>query len=333
RLHLPAVPRLARPGPAQAVAVAAVAAAGATAARGLFSAAAAAAQGRHTTAVSEGNSGLFARVGARGVLAARLLGDAAAAVVASMMVSPFISIVDRAIIQSASGTMGMQASVAQGARVLMTKPALFLARPDFICTFCLYGATYLAANAISTMADEMSRSDTMPKFLGTTAINMPGSIAKDQALTKIFGVVGASAKVPAASFALFTVRDLATMAAAFSLPSPMSSKMQRDFGVDSGMADVTSQLVSPGLVQVFSTPIHILGLDLYNHPTSSCRARLRVVQDSFVPAIVMRVARIGVAFGVGGLGNTAIRKRLHGAVASSPWAQQQQQLSKQAESA
>lgn len=75
------------------------------------------------------------------------------------------------------------------------------------------------------MADEMSRSDTMPKFLGTTAINMPGSIAKDQALTKIFGVVGASAKVPAASFALFTVRDLATMAAAFSLPSPMSSKV------------------------------------------------------------------------------------------------------------
>jgi len=71
----------------------------------------------------------------------------------------------------------------------------------------------------------MSRSDAMPKFLGTTAINMPGSIAKDQALTKLFGVVGGAAKVPAASFALFTVRDIATMAAAFTLPSPMSAKV------------------------------------------------------------------------------------------------------------
>lgn len=97
--------------------------------------------------------------------------------------------------------------------------------------------------------------------------------------------------------------------------------MQQDFGVDSGMADVTSQLVSPGLVQLFSTPIHILGLDLYNHPASSCRARLRVVKSSFMPAIVMRVARIGVAFGVGGLGNTSIRNKLHGAIL----AQQQQQ--------
>lgn len=103
--------------------------------------------------------------------------------------------------------------------------------------------------------------------------------------------------------------------------------MQQDFGVDSGMADVTSQLVSPGLVQLFSTPVHILGLDLYNHPASSCRARLRVVKKSFMPAIGMRVARIGVAFGVGGLGNTSIRKKLHGAIASSVASQQQQQQS------
>lgn len=92
--------------------------------------------------------------------------------------------------------------------------------------------------------------------------------------------------------------------------------MQSEFGVDSGMADGVSQLVSPGLVQLFSTPVHILGLDLYNHPGASPAARLKVVQSSFMPAIIMRVCRIGVAFGVGGLGNTAIRKNLHDAVTS-----------------
>lgn len=72
-----------------------------------------------------------------------------------------------------------------------------------------------------------------------------------------------------------------------------------------------SQLVSPGLVQVFSTPVHILGLDLYNHPAASLADRLEVVRKAFAPAIVLRVARIGVAFGVGGVGNNSIRERLH----------------------
>lgn len=83
----------------------------------------------------------FKSAGARGMLAARLASDVVAAAVASLMVSPFISIVDRAIIQSASGTAGMKASVMQGLRVMVTKPALFSARPDFICTFSLYAAT------------------------------------------------------------------------------------------------------------------------------------------------------------------------------------------------
>lgn len=137
RLPAPTALRIEPPGPAQVAAAAAAAAAGATAATGFF----AVRSGRKAATADAAGGSLFARVGARGVLAARLLSDVAAAAVASMMVSPFISIVDRAIIQSASGSMGMQASVAQGLRVLATKPALFLARPDFICTFCLYGAT------------------------------------------------------------------------------------------------------------------------------------------------------------------------------------------------
>lgn len=92
--------------------------------------------------------------------------------------------------------------------------------------------------------------------------------------------------------------------------------MQEELGVNSGWADSISQLVSPGLVQVFSTPVHILGLDMYNHPGSSMSERVKVVQKSFAPAIGLRIARIGVAFGLGGLGNTAIRKHLHAAVAS-----------------
>lgn len=129
---MPPVPRLHGPGATRTVVAVAAAATGATAARGFLAA-------RDDSSGGGGN--MLERLGARGVLAARLLSDFAAASMASLMVSPFISIVDRAIIQSASGSMGMKACVTQGFRVLATKPALFLARPDFICTFCLYGAT------------------------------------------------------------------------------------------------------------------------------------------------------------------------------------------------
>lgn len=99
-------------------------------------------------------------------------------------------------------------------------------------------------------------------------------------------------------------------------PSGLRRQMQEDFGVARSWADGVSQLVSPGLVQFISTPVHILGLDLYNHPASSAAERFRVVQEAFVPAIVLRVARIGVAFGVGCVGNNAIRDKLHAVVVS-----------------
>ncbi|CAM9245237.1 unnamed protein product [Choristocarpus tenellus] len=247
-------------------------------------------------------------------LMARVLGDGVAAALASLFVSPFISVVDRAIITSASGGMSMSATVAQGLVCIYRQPKVFLTRPDFLCTFGLYAATYLAANVISTLACEANMPDLWPKFFGTTAVNMPGSIAKDQALTKMFGSLSGAGQVPCASFALFTARDMATMAAAFTLPTPMSDEMQKRFNVDAGFADGMSQMLSPGLIQVFSTPVHILGLDLYNHPSASPLSRLQVIKQAFAPAMVLRVSRIGAAFGIGGLSNTSIRKHLHGLV-------------------
>lgn len=93
-------------------------------------------------------------------MAARLLGDFTAAALASMMVSPFISIADRAVIQSASGSMTMENSVRQGLRVMLTKPKLFLARPDFLFTFGLFGGTcefFLFVSCLILSLNELDR--------------------------------------------------------------------------------------------------------------------------------------------------------------------------------
>lgn len=76
-----------------------------------------------------------------------------------------------------------------------------------------------------------------------------------------------------------------------------------------------AQFVTPAAVQLVSTPLHLLGLDLYNRP----EARLvgvdgrvgRVLRDWGMSAVA-RICRIVPAFGVGGVVNTKVRKSFMG---------------------
>ena len=48
--------------------------------------------------------------------------------------------------------------------------------------------------------------------------------------------------VPIPTYLLFTVRDAATVAASFNLPSPVSTYLQEKHGVSKKVADVTAQV-------------------------------------------------------------------------------------------
>lgn len=72
-----------------------------------------------------------------------------------------------------------------------------------------------------------------------------------------------------------------------------------------------AQFVTPAAVQIFSTPLHLLGLDLYNRPGvkvggADGRAA-RVVRD-WGKAAFARMGRIIPAFGVGGVVNAKVRR-------------------------
>ncbi|CAM9818601.1 unnamed protein product [Chrysoparadoxa australica] len=242
-------------------------------------------------------------------LSTLLMHDTVAAVTASFCVSPLICIVDRSIMQNASGAMRLGDSMKAGLKELLTKPVTFMRRPEFVMIWGLYAATYCTANYISTGCEHRHQDVQWPKFIATTAVNMTACISKDRAFTRMFGTTKPKA-LPIATYALFTVRDAATVAASFNMPAPASQWLQDAYDMQPSKADFAAQMVCPAAVQFLSTPLHLLGLDLYNNPASTTSMRTKFILGEYVKSVGARIARIGPAFGIGGVGNRKVRDTL-----------------------
>jgi hypothetical protein len=72
-----------------------------------------------------------------------------------------------------------------------------------------------------------------------------------------------------------------------------------------------AQFIAPAAVQVFSTPLHLLGLDFYNRNGATTMAeRWTAVRGAWAISTLARLCRIVPAFGVGGVVNAGVRRNL-----------------------
>jgi hypothetical protein len=71
-----------------------------------------------------------------------------------------------------------------------------------------------------------------------------------------------------------------------------------------------SQMVSPLAVQVLVTPIHLLGLDLYNREGIKIGERLKHMKTLYPSALALRMIRFLPAYGIGGVINNELRRAL-----------------------
>ena len=67
------------------------------------------------------------------------------------------------------------------------------------------------------------------------------------------------------------------------------------------------QLACLASTQLLSTPLYLLGMDLYYTPNSTIMARGKCIASEYNSAVVLRVSRICPAFGIGGKGNKVFR--------------------------
>ncbi|KAI0404157.1 hypothetical protein F4802DRAFT_255745 [Xylaria palmicola] len=256
-------------------------------------------------------------------LGSRLGADAVSAACAASMIAPVISIIDRSIMENTSGRSTLAESIKTSLRTLLTRPHTMLFSRPVALIFMLYGGTYLTANALDTASSTVRGrpatyvSTGTDKFAVSSAANVGLCIYKDQVYVKLFGPGGPPRPVPLPSYALFTLRDCLTIFASFNLPpllgpavsERLSAEMRRRVS-----GETIAQFAAPAAVQLFSTPIHLLGLDVYNRPTAvgniSWADRWALIRKNWLISCAARICRIIPAFGLGGTVNMKVRRHL-----------------------
>ncbi len=227
--------------------------------------------------------------------------------------------------ENASGRNTLAASIKSSLKSLLLRPHSVFSKPTALI-FLLYGGTYLTANALdtasSTVHDRKASHVTAgtSKFAASSAANVGLCIYKDQVFVRMFGPPGAVPRpVPNVSYALFALRDCVTIFASFNVPPLLAPRIEES--LSSGMSKHVSgatcaQFLAPAAVQLISTPLHLLGLDMYNRPRDmgptppDWRARWDLIRKNWATSALARICRIIPAFGVGGVVNTKVRKNL-----------------------
>ncbi|KAI1853144.1 hypothetical protein JX265_011425 [Neoarthrinium moseri] len=252
-------------------------------------------------------------------LGLRLAADFASAACAASMVAPLISVIDRSIMENASGRQTMSQALKSVLGTLLTRPHTLLFSKPVALIFMVYGGTYLTANTLDTATSTLHNKPASHvaagplKFASGSAANVGIGIYKDQVYVKLFGPSGPPRPVPLPSYVLFTLRDCMTIFASFNVPpllgpvlsARMSAELQKQVS-----GQTLAQFAAPAAVQLFSTPLHLLGLDLYNRPAQTWAERLAAVRKNWAVSVAARVCRIVPAFGFGGTVNVKVRKNL-----------------------
>ncbi|KAF7502556.1 hypothetical protein GJ744_005495 [Endocarpon pusillum] len=265
----------------------------------------------------------------------RLGADATSASCAAITFAPIVTIIDRSVVHKASTGTSFRNAFLHSLQPLLKAPHHFLVSRPFLLIFALYSSTYFTANAIDTITSTLhAQSPTTvttgpTKFLATSAVNMSLSVYKDSHFARMFSATAATATrsnpatstIPKISYLLFSLRDSLTIFASFNLPpliaahlGPLSPHLPSLFApllsTPSSRTN-TAQFLAPALMQLVSTPLHLLGLDMFNRQRRlGAHQRLSRVRRDWGVSALARMGRIVPAFGVGGVVNAAARRAL-----------------------
>ncbi|KAL8785055.1 MAG: hypothetical protein Q9195_008787 [Heterodermia aff. obscurata] len=266
------------------------------------------------------------------VVGAKLMIDVGSAAMATALVAPLVTVIDkyacceetnnaeknhaeqhdRAVPKRVSSRMSFLASLRKSLKHLVFRPHTFLfARPTRIMML-LYGSTYLTANTIDTMSstvqDQPASTTTTGflKFGAVSLVNLSLALYKDSQFTKMFGIISPR-PLPPASYALLALRDSLTIFASFNLPPKLAPLLPQS--VEDHFSRLTvAQFIAPALAQTINTPLHLLGLDLYNrNNTMPVKDRLKKVRLDWPVTSLARMCRVLPAFGVGVVVNNKLR--------------------------
>lgn len=231
-------------------------------------------------------------------------GDALGSVITAAIVAPVAAILDKGITQNAAGAKTLRQSVVSSMRTAMVSPLSFLRSANYGWLFALYSLTYFSANSAETICASLEIDRTVPQLALSTGANMTMSIAKDRAFARAFGVI-LPTRLPASSYACWLGRDVISMFFFFTLPPLLNDVFSKSNMSDT--AALASRFLCPIVAQLFTTPLHLLGFDLYNRGSVPLVTRISLIGSKFPATIAARITRIVPSYSFGSVCNASIR--------------------------
>lgn len=245
----------------------------------------------------------------KGEIPSRIGIDCLSGMMSAVVVVPVLATVDKAVVENASGRSSLTQSVKNSICEIARNPFIYMSSFEFLWILFVYGTTYMAFNTVDSLCKIFHLNDILLKLIFVTFVNMGTSIIKDRAFALRFGVMEKN-KVRPISLAIWMVRDVMTIVSAFILP-PKVAKIFEEYGMSPNHATNFSQLICPVILQLILTPLHLLGLDLSNFPEDKATVRVVRLTKLYPFTTLLRMIRMGVAYGAGGVGNKFLRDWLH----------------------
>ncbi|KAF7595995.1 hypothetical protein BBP40_003774 [Aspergillus hancockii] len=229
---------------------------------------------------------------------------------------------DKALVERAAFDRPLLQSLRSHTLSALKRPGQFVFSRPFGLVWTLYAATYAVANGSETISKERwpSHADSIT-FTTTFMVNVPLGVLKDIRYAQLFGgSIGPAAKnavrmsggvVSKAATATFLLRDGVTIFGSFTLAQWCATVIPDRFASHPSSKTVITQIAVPVLSQLVATPLHLLGLDLYNRRGVSWKDRIAAIRRHLPSATVIRCVRIIPAFGFGCLTNMGLRELFH----------------------
>lgn len=224
------------------------------------------------------------------------------------MVAPVVATVDVAVVENAAGRNTLRQSILRSMNSIVFSPGMYVRSFEFRWISGIYFSTYVANNLVELFCGQKGTSTVLPKLIFVTLANMLTTMWKDAAFAPRFGgKIGERVGIP--THLVWTLRNVLTIAAAFEVPALLAARLRRA-GLSAGVSANLSQFLSPILGQVILTPIHLLGLDLFNFPKAGWLDKARRIKGLYKYNTLVRMVRMGGAYGIGGVTNNFLQRNL-----------------------
>lgn len=227
----------------------------------------------------------------------RLLIDTAVGGFAGFSLAWFITPMDQAVMESMSGKKTLIGSLKSSGRDIFKTPFKYVRSPQYGYVVGTYAGTYLSKNVSDTMCvytKQTPEKTAFYKFWLVFAFNGGLSVFwKDPGMARLFGT-GSAVKMPPSVYGAWALRDGVHLVGACLAADYLEEKL--------GWTKAqwrNAQLAFPLMIQIVTTPLHLTGLDFFNHKKSSIGDRFARVRKAWLPSAGIRMIRMFAPWSLG----------------------------------